>query len=252
MVLLPKLSILIATYNSAKTLPKALDSILIQDYNNLEVVIVDGVSSDNTINIIRGYDSKFSVRNIAYRYISEKDNGIYDALNKAILLATGDYLIVLGSDDYYMMNAFSLVFNSGNNINDDVVYAITQCVDDKNNSLGVIQGHHNNLFNATLNHQSIFIKKSLHEKIGLYSLDYKLASDYDFLIRAKLNNASFRFIDRVIVNYGTAGASSNLNLSFENLAIRNKYKLITYKQYLIGKIKYRIKNIFGKLIGHNI
>lgn len=92
-----KVSLITVTYNSGATLKDTIESVLSQDYNNIEYIIIDGKSTDNTLNIIQKYEPLFSGR---IKYISEKDNGLYDAMNKGIMKATGDIIGILNSDDF--------------------------------------------------------------------------------------------------------------------------------------------------------
>ena len=94
-----KISIITATYNSAKTLTRTMDSVLIQNYLDLEYIIIDGASTDNTKKIVASYQDKLNIK-----FISEKDNGIYDAMNKGVRLASGDIIGILNSDDLYDNN----------------------------------------------------------------------------------------------------------------------------------------------------
>ena len=113
----PKISIITVSFNSAKTIKETIESILIQDYNNIEYIIIDGGSSDETIDIVKSYGKKISY------FISEKDNGIYDAMNKGIKAATGDIVGILNSDDFYP-NSFVLsnVAKTFKKYNCDAVY----------------------------------------------------------------------------------------------------------------------------------
>lgn len=96
-----KVSLITVTYNSGATLKDTIESVLSQDYNNIEYIIIDGKSTDNTLNIIQNYEPLFSGR---IKYISEKDNGLYDAMNKGIMKATGDIIGILNSDDFFTTN----------------------------------------------------------------------------------------------------------------------------------------------------
>ncbi|MCX5774208.1 MAG: glycosyltransferase, partial [Fusobacteria bacterium] len=99
-----KISIITACYNSAKTITDTFNSILKQKYYNIEYIVIDGSSKDETVSIIQEYSSKFLNRGIEFKWISEKDSGIYDAMNKGIALATGEVIGIINSDDYYMEN----------------------------------------------------------------------------------------------------------------------------------------------------
>jgi glycosyltransferase involved in cell wall biosynthesis len=108
-----KISIITVNYNGAETLKKAIESVLEQTYDNVEYIIIDGKSDDNSIKIIASYQDLFRKKGYIYKYISEKDNGIYDAMNKGLKIATGDIIGILNSDDWYEVDALEicLVYN---------------------------------------------------------------------------------------------------------------------------------------------
>ena len=104
-----KFTIITATFNSEKTIDRTINSLLNQTILNFEYIVVDGKSSDNTVKILKSYEEKFKIRNIGYKWISEKDSGIYEAWNKGLMFAKGDWISFLGSDDYYVENALEMV-----------------------------------------------------------------------------------------------------------------------------------------------
>ena len=104
-------SIITATYNSEKTLERTIKSVLNQSYSNFEYIIIDGNSSDKTLYIIKKYEEEFTKKKLVFKYLSENDKGIYDAWNKGIDLASGEWISFLGSDDSYLPNALRLYFN---------------------------------------------------------------------------------------------------------------------------------------------
>ena len=101
----PFFTIITATFNSEKTLERTIKSVLNQSFNNFEYIIIDGNSTDNTLSIIKQFENEFTSKKICYKFISEKDNGIYDAWNKGLSIAVGEWVSFLGSDDYYLENA---------------------------------------------------------------------------------------------------------------------------------------------------
>ena len=119
------LSIITATYNSEKTLKATIESVLNQDISDFEYILVDGNSSDASVDIIESYSEKFKRKGVRYKWISEPDTGIYDAWNKGVKLATGDWIAFLGSDDFYLDGAlkdYSVILNSQAALNYDLVY----------------------------------------------------------------------------------------------------------------------------------
>lgn len=215
-----KISIITATYNSEKTLKDTLESVLKQSYTEYEHIIVDGLSKDNTMNIVKEYEKKYNGK---LRYVSEKDSGLYDAMNKGIKMATGDVIGILNSDDMYA--------------HDDVLQKIVTCFQETN-----CDGSYANLIfmdqetmtkpqrvwksaNGKLEHgwhpahPTLYLKKEVYEKIGSFNLKYRIVADYDFMIRMlKDSDIKLSYIDDVIVYMRVGGVSTKgIKGYYENL-----------------------------------
>ena len=174
-----KFSIIICTYNSAKKLSRALDSILMQVFKDFEVLIIDGASTDGTQNIIEDYKSKFYGN---LRYISESDSGIYDAMNKGINLAKGEWFYFLGSDDtFYNNSVLANVYKEITTYYPDVIYGNVVL----GNTGRIYDGEFTKekIIEKNISHQSIFFHKSIFKKLGSYNVKYKTLSDWDFNMR---------------------------------------------------------------------
>ena len=237
-------SIITATYNSEKTLAKAIESVIQQSYTNVEHIIIDGNSTDKTIDIIKEFAQKFPDK---IKWISEPDEGIYFAINKGINLATGNIIGVLGSDDFYLPEAFQkieLEFSKEDKLK--VVYGLVN-VYSKNLHVKTIGIHHNNLKNTTLSHQACFFSKKIHDKYGKYNTEYKIAADYDFLLRiAGKEDISFVNLNIPLANYSDGGISSNEYLTeCESQKIRYKNKIVNSKTYFKNIIRAKIKRFFN-------
>jgi glycosyltransferase involved in cell wall biosynthesis len=250
-----KISVITVCYNSQDTIAFTLNSILNQDYKNIEHIIIDGGSTDNTINIINQYNFKNK------KFISEKDNGIYDAMNKGISIATGDILCILNADDVYHNNStISEVVKLIKQSPSENIY-IGDVVFFKNNNFRNISRIYRAKFfkKWMLNigvmppHPSAFIKKEIY-KIYKYNVTYKIASDFEFFLRLfKINNFNFKYLDRTIVRMRTGGISgknilSYLISSFEiNKAFKNNKLSISYLA-ILARIPFKLNqfNIFFK------
>ena len=245
----PKISIITVCYNSAKTIRKTIESVLNQSYTNLEYVFVDGGSTDNTLVIIKEYQEKFIAKGMQYQFISEPDNGIYDAMNKAIRLASGEWLNIQGSDDWLELHACQYVVDALNDTDDvDIVYGMTRYI--RNGQvLKVNQDSHDFLEVSTINHQAIFIKRTLHDKYGYYSMEYPICGDYEFLLRVRYK-ARFLRLESVFCNYSLSGFSSiNRDKAvYENNLIKNKYNLISNKRLIYTQISNSIKKLINKFL----
>lgn len=192
-----KVSIITVSFNSCNTIKKTFESVKNQNYNDIELIVVDGGSTDSTISVIEEY--KFCID----KFISEPDHGIYDAMNKGILMSTGDLIGILNSDDFL--------------INDSVITKVVKY--HKNNnvdiSLGNIVQFKNNISKRTYSsrkwtpkrlklglmppHPSMFVKKDIYDRYGLYKLNYKIASDYEIMIR---------FFLRYGISWGYSGVTT--------------------------------------------
>ncbi len=200
-----QLSVIIPTYNSEKTIAETLKSIVEQNAKGIECLIIDGVSADKTIDIVKTYVDKHSF----IKYISEPDNGIYDAMNKGIALAKGSYLYFMGSDDVFyskdiLHNLFSLdCFNTTDLIYGDVLFKYNKMkVGEEKTYLKLIK----NLENIC--HQSIFYSRHIFEKLGQYDLNYPIYADFNMNIRC-FRDATItkKYIDTVICIFNEKGAS---------------------------------------------
>lgn len=203
------ISIITASYNSAATIGDTLQSVSMQNYDNIEHIIIDGASSDNTLEIVSYFPHVSKV-------ISEKDNGIYDAMNKGVAQATGDVVGILNSDDVYTDRyVISKVMNEFEKKNADVVYADLQYV--KFNDLQkVTRTWHSGKFSKRKfyygwmpPHPTFFVRREVYEKIGNFNSSLRSAADYEFMLRVLLkNDFKVSYIPEVLVKMRTGGMSN--------------------------------------------
>jgi glycosyltransferase involved in cell wall biosynthesis len=224
-----KISIVTVTYNSAKNIANCISSVNNQTYPTIEHIIVDGVSTDNTIEIIK------SIPNRVDKWVSEPDKGIYDAMNKGIRLATGDVIGLLNSDDIYADEyVLADVMNCFNEDPDlDILYGNLVYVkaDDSNKVVRkwVSKPYSKRFFEQgnVPPHPALFLKSTVYKKEGLFDLQYKFASDYEFMFRIfKKHNFKSKYIDRLMVKMKLGGAT---NKSFKNILNGNKEILNAWK-----------------------
>lgn len=173
-----RVSMITICYNAEKTIAKTIESVLSQDYENLEYIIVDGGSQDHTVDIIKSYDNK------KIHWLSENDNGISDAFNKGIKMATGDLIGLINADDYLFPHALANLTLACNDCT-DVLYG-NSVVNDEKNGLKLIKraGLEEGLeYCLPFIHQSSLVRKKAYERFGGYSEKYKICMDYDLFAR---------------------------------------------------------------------
>lgn len=242
-----KVSIITVTYNSASTIKNTLESVSAQTYSDIEHIIIDGLSTDNTLDVVKKFGEKVST------IISEKDSGMYDAMNKGIRSATGDVIGILNSDDYFSSN--DIVENIAKAFREktiDAVYGDIKFVN-PDELTKTVRYYSSKIFRPWLfrfgfmpAHPSFYMKRTLYEKYGLYELDYKIASDYDLLIKYLYKyKIKTKYIPACFVTMRTGGASTeNVNsrivLNKEIVKACKHYGIYTNMGLLSFKYLYKI------------
>lgn len=245
-----KISIITVSYNSSKTIKDTIESVLSQSYTDIEYIIVDGNSSDNTVEIIKSYEPKFEG---SLNWISEPDKGLYDAMNKGIKMATGDVVGIVNSDDFYhrtdIIDKVANVFASTNDI--QCVYGDVRFVNPDNLDKSVRYYRAKNFspkrfrFGFMPPHPTFFTYKSNFDRFGYYKIDYKIAADYELLIRFLHKNklkSKYINIDVMKMRMGgvsTASLKSNLILNREIVRACRENDIYTNLPLLM--LKYFVK-----------
>lgn len=253
-----KVSIITASYNSAATIKQTIISVLQQTYTNIEYIIVDGYSTDNTLQIVKTMLPEFKGRLI---YISEQDKGIYDAMNKGIRMATGDVVGILNSDDYF--TAHDVIEKMVESFTKDVdaVYGDVHFVreDDTTNCARYYSGAFFKpwlvKFGFIAPHPSFYIRKSIYEKYGLYDIKYKIAADFELIARmCYIHKIRIKYLHQDFVTMRVGGASTK-NLRSRWIGLRETLQacndLGINTNILNIMMKYIIKIISGLLIKNN-
>lgn len=207
------ISLVTVTYNSGKTLRDTIQSVLTQSYSNIEYIIIDGASQDNTINIVKEYEPMFNGR---LRWISEKDAGLYDAINKGIAMATGDVIGILNSDDFFTSSAIVEEIVKNFDEGTDAVYGDVHFVK-PNDLTHSVRYYSSRIFKPLFMklgfmpaHPTFYCRKVCYEKYGLYKTNFKIAADFDLLLRfIYIHHISLKYLPLDMVTMRIGGASTN-------------------------------------------
>jgi glycosyltransferase involved in cell wall biosynthesis len=197
------ITIIIVVYNAERTIANAIDSVLHQTYTNIELVIIDGLSSDKTVSIVKNYTDKVGF------FISEKDNGIYDAMNKGIAAAKGEWILFLGADDcLFSTDILENVFSKINYTGIDFLYGNVELSSSKK-ILGT-EKTYEQLLEQNICHQAIFYRRDLFAKKGSFSIRYKILADYHYNLEIfKDNTIAKKYIPKTITLFNDRGVSNN-------------------------------------------
>lgn len=230
-----KISIITVTYNSSETLEQTILSVINQTYKNIEFIIVDGKSNDATLEIINKY------KNHIHQFISEKDNGIYDALNKGIKMATGDIIGILHSDDFYTDNlVLEKVATAFLNNKCDALYADLYYVDRFNTNKIIRKwksGSYSDssfLFGWMPPHPTFFVKREVYNTLGAFNLNFKTSADYELMLRLlHKHKIKTTYLPEFIVKMRMGGQSNvtTRNRIAANLEDRKAWEVNNLKPY---------------------
>lgn len=244
-----KVSIITVNYNGSSTLSRTIESILNQTYTNIEYIIIDGNSMDSSVKTIKSYEEKFKQKKYEYKWISEKDTGIYNAMNKGIKLTTGEVIGILNSDDWYEKNTIDLVVNEFKDDNQlKMVYGMLRKV--KDNNFQEIVGDYKSYGKGQ--HPTVFLKKEVYEKYGYFDEKYRIAADSDLLLRLKKQKIKYKFIESILTNFSMEGISNTafLKMKLEDIEVSYKNDIYNKKEKIIRIVyiylRYFIKNLLKK------
>ena len=208
-----KISLITVTRNAERTLTRCIESVIAQNYNNIEYIVIDGASTDNTIQIASQYKKHIDV------LVSEPDKGIYDAMNKGILLATGDVIGILNADDFFANNDVLICVAAAFAHQDtDILYGNLNYINPKGTIIRnwVSGGYKYGMFNWGWMppHPTFYCKRSLFDRLGVYDLQYGTAADYELMLRfIHLNKANVYYLNKTMVKMVIGGIS---NKNYQN------------------------------------
>ena len=228
----PLISIITVVYNGEDFLEETILSVINQTYKHIEYIIIDGGSTDGTIDIIKKYEDKINY------WVSEEDKGIYDAMNKGISLCNGDIVGIVNADDYLYLDSLTKIASI---FRDDTLMFTYGQVDlmtedgkqyDTASSLGVKHMKYKIFKHMPFLHPTMFIKKIVYNELGLYNLQYKLSADYDFVLRLVEHNLKGQRLNFSTGIFREGGASGGLASYKENHKILLEHKMTPFLVYL--------------------
>lgn len=242
----PLFSIITVCYNSEDTIRETIRSVYHQTFNDFEYIIIDGKSSDRTVEIIKEYEKKFKEKNLVYKWVSESDTGIYNAMNKGIRKARGKIIGIINSDDTYSEKALELMNNAYTcNPKCEIFHGLLRYW--SNGELVMIRGMSEGcLYNGMIEHPTCFVLRDVYKRIGFFDEQYKYVADYEFMLRAYNYKIKFYFVEEIVANFNEQGSGNSYESRKEQLKLRRKYKLDSVAVSLIKNLKIIIREIRGK------
>jgi glycosyltransferase len=238
-----KITVITICLNNFSDIESTIKSVISQNYNNIEYIVIDGGSSDGTLDIIHSYSKHMAL------IVSEKDNGIYGAINKGILASTGKVVGLLhAGDEFYDNNVLQVVSERFNNSKVDLIYGHSIILNKK--SKAIVRMNKSPSYNSKLlnlgwfpSHQSIYAKRSVFDECGLYKEKYKIAGDYEFFLRAAMVcKVRIERIDMFFIKFYLGGTSTN---SIENRFLSNYECILAWKE---NNLKMPVYTIFYKIL----
>lgn len=203
-----KISVITIAYNAAETIQRTINSILAQNYDNIEYIVVDGNSQDETLDIVTSNRERFDKNGISLVINSEPDKGISDAFNKGLKLVTGDIISFLNADDWYENNTLTLVANIFHKQKVDFCYGNLYMYnkDERIRLLGRPVSTFKSRYTMPVMHPTFFMSKHVYDEVGLFRLDYKCAMDYDYVLRILEHRFRGEYVRNLYVNMQDGGA----------------------------------------------
>lgn len=217
-------SVVTVCYNSEATIRDTIESVLDQSYSELEYIIVDGLSTDHTMDIVKEYTKRFEEKGIIYKYISEKDNGIYDAMNKGIRMAAGTLVGLINSDDWYEKDAVACAVKSYEEKPYDMFYADLRIIGEKGNIIKKSKDGRI-ITSRTWNHPTTFITRDMYQKYQYKNEN--IHDDWDLILRMRKAGCRVCVVNKVLANFRRNGVSHEK--SFKKAMERARIKYGIYR-----------------------
>ncbi len=232
------ISVVTVSFNACEELRKTIESVYAQTTSKFEYIVIDGGSEDGTLDLLKKYEELFTERGIKYYYVSEKDNGIYDAMNKSLYSTEGDYVHFLNAGDLFYNEYVLEDFFGKIDTDDEIIYG-NYCLFHKE-FYKIIHSKEPKYLNDGMpcTHQAFFIKTKLIMDTK-YNTEYKMAADYDFFLSMYQNGVRFKHINLIVVNFAVSGLSQKKakTTQEDKFLIKYRHNLISEKEYEKRKLK---------------
>lgn len=239
-------SIITVCWNSEKYIRDTIESVLNQTYKNIQYIIIDGKSTDKTLSIIDEYKERFGDR---LTLVSEKDSGIYNAMNKGLALVKGELVGIINSDDYYELDAVEKMVEQYKLHGSGVYYGYCKVI--KNDKEFTVERRNAEyLQEAQINHPTCFVSDKIYREYGMFNEKYKIVADYELLLRFKEKKVSFYSVDSIISNFRLGGISSGTRKAWlETFKLKYDLKMISLPVYLCYSFAIRMEIFARKILG---
>lgn len=231
----PLISIITVVYNGEKHLEETIKSVITQTYPNIEYIIIDGGSTDGTLDIIKKYEKKISY------WSSEPDKGIYDAMNKGLTKAAGDYVAFMNADDWYEHDAVQSIADAAIQTKADFITANIKIINEETGE-SVIRKSTFEAYGKNIHHQTCFINLRIHKQF-LFNTDFRLAADRDLIVRLIKSGISTHFVDKVVANFREGGMGSDMLQYQKELFLSNRRNI-----GLCFAVKRIVMNLTGRTL----
>ena len=219
-----KFTVITVCFNSENEICKTIESVLNQDYGPYEYLVIDGMSTDNTVEIAKSFQNKFKEKNVLYKIISEKDTGIYNAMNKGISIASGDFISYLNAGDWYEKDALKNINDFYNVGKFELTYGGLHYIKKD----GTITNKMSRLDTFPIssrhwNHPSMFLKKEIYQKY-FFNESFPTYADFELYLKLRKDGTKIRVIDKIITNFVADGVSTDVKFKNVLKRAREKYK----------------------------
>ena len=238
----PLISIITVVFNGEKYLEETIQSVINQSYDNVEYIIIDGGSTDGTLDIIKKYEDKISY------WVSEKDEGIYDAMNKGLKVVTGKYISILNADDYYEKDALFLSVKMIEKEKSDYCIANVKFVGSKSITRPIYPLIQDKVYQEMpYPHVSAVIASYIYKQVGLFDTEFKIAGDQDMAVRIHLAGYKASYLNKLVAHLEKGGISSGIDANKECLKVAIKHGKSKPKAYIVY-----IKQLVNLFLARNL